>query len=412
MSVKYTFKQSVFQAKTPSVPQETAVNGQETEVSPVSKHAVYKKISQTESVIQPAKNAGTMKKFAMGYFFVESSGSHTRFMPLVRQYHPYLYEIYFPWPWIGNARESHGDAEKKFQHMLPELLECRQKYGLKLDLLANATCYKEDAMTEKQHKDFIAQLSRMKECGLLPDILTTTSPYLANITRRHFPEIETRASVNMRLNSTLAIKYVSENFDSFYICRDIQRDLGTVRHFSDWAKKNGKKMCMLVNSGCLRYCPWQTFHEMLLSHNYMKALNETNHVNGLQPVLCANLIAEKKYEEILRGSWIRPEDLRQYEPYAEVFKLSTREVDFPDLVLKAYTSRDYDGDLNKIIDPGFHDSLNPYIFSNKLFPKEWSEGKIAGSCANNCTHCGKCTEVLNKVMIRDENAKPVYSFKF
>ena len=33
------------------------------------------------------------------------------------------------------------------------------------------------------------------------------------------------------------------------------------------------------------------------------------------------------------------------------------------------------------------------IFDNRAFPKEWSEGKIAGKCASNCTHCGKCTEV-------------------
>ena len=41
------------------------------------------------------------------------------------------------------------------------------------------------------------------------------------------------------------------------------------------------------------------------------------------------------------------------------------------------------------------------MFDNKAFPKEWSEGKIAGKCAIDCTHCGKCTEVLKLVCKRD-----------
>ena len=117
--------------------------------------------------------------------------------------------------------------------------------------------------------------------------------------------------------------------------------------------------------------------------------------------LCAEFVLNKQYEEILRGSWIRPEDLHLYESYFSVIKLSTREADRPDLILKAYTSGSFDGDLLKILDPGFSFLITPEIFDNKAFPAEWSEGKIAGLCAANCTHCGKCTKVLDLVLKRD-----------
>ena len=80
--------------------------------------------------------------------------------------------------------------------------------------------------------------------------------------------------------------------------------------------------------------------------------------------------------------------------------------DRPDLILKAYTSGKFDGDLLLLLDPGFSFLARPQIFDNKSFPKEWSEGKIAGLCANDCTHCGKCTEVLNAIMKRDPSLSP------
>ena len=122
---------------------------------------------------------------------------------------------------------------------------------------------------------------------------------------------------------------------------------------------------------------------------------------SLPPTLCVGIVKDRKYEEILRASWIRPEDLHQYKPYVSVFKLSTREAARPDLILKAYTSGSYDGDLLQILDPGFSVLVRPCVLDNKSFPQEWSEGKIAGLCASDCTHCGKCAEVLKLVFKRD-----------
>ena len=236
----------------------------------------------------------------------------------------------------------------------------------------------------------------------MPEIVTTTSPYIATISKKFDAAIDRRASVNMRMKSTLAMEYVAETFDSFYICRDLQRDLPTVKTFAEWAEKNNKNMCMLANSGCLRDCPWQTFHETLLAHHFSHVQPETIKLK-MPSALCTGTIQNKQYEEILRASWIRPEDLSRYEPYVSVFNLSTREADYPDLILKAYTSGSFDGDLLRLLDPGFSKFISPKIFDNKAFPKEWSEGKIAGRCANNCTHCGKCTDVLNEVMKQDPN---------
>ena len=347
-----------------------------------------------------------VRKFAFGYFFGKRNGRS--FRDLAEQYAPYLKEVYFPWPGLLSARELEAETSRTggnpvpLQKMLVDDLKfCRSK-GMTLDLLVNATCYGDTAFTTVQREDYFKHLKELSSYGVVPEIITTTSPYIAKITKHFSESIDRRASVNMRLNSTLAMEYVANEFDSYYICRDVQRDLPTMELFAEWGQKNDKKLCMLANSGCLRYCPWQTFHETLLSHDFKHILPEVKELK-IQPTLCSGLIADRKFEEILRGSWIRPEDLHRYEPFVSVIKLSTREADRPDLILKAYTSGSFDGDLLQILDPGFSYFVAPQIFDNKSFPKEWSEGKIAGRCANDCTHCGKCTEVLNMILKQDSS---------
>ena len=337
------------------------------------------------------------RRFAFGYFFGKRSGFS--FRDLAEKYAPFLQEVYFPWPGLLSAREIKGDPQPLRKQVIDDMRFCRSK-GMRLDLLINATCYGDKALTAEQRQDYYANLKEMDREGILPEIITTTSPFIAVITKKFNASIDRRASVNMRLNSTLAMEYVSEEFDSFYLCRDLQRDLPTVKMFAEWAKKNGKKICMLANSGCLRYCPWQTFHETLLSHDFVHIFNESTKLK-MPTTLCVGLVQSKQYEEILRGSWIRPEDLHRYDPYVSVFKLSTREADRPDLILKAYTSGEFDGDLIQLLDPNYSFFIRPNLFDNKAFPKEWSEGKIAGKCAIDCTHCGKCTEVLKLIYKRD-----------
>ena len=351
-----------------------------------------------------ANTQGIIRKFAFGYFFEKRNG--LSFRDLAEQYAPFLQEVYFPWPGLLSAREIKGDPASLRKQLVDDMRFCRSK-GMMLDLLVNATCYGDKSFTSAQREEFFADLGSMGQAGIMPDIVTTTSPYIAVVAKKYDPSFDCRASVNMRLNATIALEYVADEFDSFYICRDLQRDLETVKVFAEWGRKNGKKICMLANSGCLRTCPWQTYHETLLSHDFHHISDEIEYLS-MPSSLCAWIASEGRYEEILRGSWIRPEDLHRYDPFISTFKLSTREADRPDLILKAYTSGSFDGNLLHILDPDYSFFIRTRIFDNKAFPKEWSEGKIAGRCADNCTHCGKCTEVMNLIFKRDPNL-PDYS---
>ena len=171
-------------------------------------------------------------KFAIGHFLTEKEDSPASFAELARRYAPRLREVYFPWPGVANGRPHMVDFPHEEERTAADLKYCRE-HGMKLDFLINAFCYGEKACTEEQRLQITGIVRRLDKMGLYPEIVTTTSPYIAKLFKVYFPDIEVRASVNMRLRNTLALEYLAPLFDSFYICRDVQRDLPTFRRMAD-----------------------------------------------------------------------------------------------------------------------------------------------------------------------------------
>jgi len=229
--------------------------------------------------------------------------------------------------------------------------------------------------------------------GLRPDTVTTTSPYLARIIKRFRPGIGIRAPFGMRLDHLIALEYLADCYDSFFAGGDVQRDLSTLRRFRAWCMEHGKQLCLLANSGCLRNCPWRTFHSTLESHGPAAARRDCAAL-GFNPVLCEKMFDESRLAEFLRGSWIRPEDIAGYGRYADTVALATAGSPDPAAIVGAYAAGRFDGDLFQLLVPGFHDRPHPVLLENSAFPDDWAESGVAGKCAVNCVHCGRCETVL------------------
>ncbi len=336
-------------------------------------------------------------KFAIGY---QEPANGEPFSAIVGDYRESIAEVYFPWPGLASGRTAlgrrRGAVDWSSQQILEEeLLEIR-RMGVGLDLLFNANCYGGNAISRRFEAEIASLLDYLEFIELLPEVVTTTSPFVAATVKKHFPGIEVRASVNMRIDSTLAMSYLADTFDSFHIRRDLQRDLAAVAEFHAWCAKNGKKLCMLANSGCLRNCPSQTFHDNLVAHD--AEVGETIAAEDFPPHLCWKLYRDPaNWVNYLRSSWIRPEDLRHYEPYFPVVKLATRLHSHPRVVIGAYTSGVFHGNLADLTEPSFSQLFAPKIIDNDRFPADWFE--IAGSCAVNCAECGRCDEVWKQVLV-------------
>ena len=313
--------------------------------------------------------------------------------------HPSVREVYFPWVGEPSGRPKLGFEEEND----PEELEAALKRdltrlrgaGVRLDLLLNANCYGAEAMSVAMEKRIAAIVGKLDSWGCRPEVCTTASPFVARTLKATSPDIEVRASVNMRLTTLQAFRYLAPLFDSYCIGRDVQRNLETVGRFSRWCHDNGKKLCILANSGCLRNCPWQTYHDNLIAHS--DAAMKAENVKGWNPHLCWTLYRDRKnFAEILKATWVRPEDMHHYEGLVDVVKLATRQHANPDMVISAYERGAFEGNLLDLFEPGFSPAFFPNFIDNAAFPSDWFERTSA--CARECAGCGYCENTLRQVM--------------
>jgi hypothetical protein len=335
-------------------------------------------------------------KLAVGYQQTEDGSS---FSSIVADYLPSIGEVYFAWVGAPSGRpvlsDPKGEHDWSSQDILEEALREFRRLGVKLDLLFNANCYGERAVSCSLENEVVSVIDHLGNMGCLPDIVTTTSLMIARTVRKHFPGMEIRASVNMRLGTIQAMGYVTELFDSFYLQRDLQRNLGYVEKIHKWCSENGKKLCILANSGCLRFCPGQVFHDNLIAHSREAEVMEN--VNDWNPHVCWNQYQKpENFIEILKSTWIRPEDLHRYDGLVDTVKLATRQHSHPRMVIGAYAARRFHGNLLDLLEPGFSPAFFPKFIDNNAFPDDWA--KQTCGCTGDCGGCSYCDRVLKQVL--------------
>jgi len=327
------------------------------------------------------------KILAVGHFlnapFQEACGRH---LGRIR-------EVFFAWPGVLSCRPA-PEWTPELRAQMSDDLKWARANGIELDTLFNCNCYGDKAISPEL-ADFVSRTMREMDAeGLLPETVTTTSPFVATILRKDFPQVKIRWSVNQRVHGSVGFECVDELFDSFYVSREHHRDLVYLQDMSRWAKKHGKTLGMQVNSGCLRQCPFQTFHDNLHGHGRI-AQSKVGESFDFSVFRCKTNYERGNYEDFLRSTWLRPEDMPRYEPYVDFVKIATRRHPYPVKVLDAYATNSYRGNLADLMDPVHH---FPKSFDNERFSRSQMWPSVL-NCreANNCRHCGKCAALMGEV---------------
>jgi collagenase-like PrtC family protease len=336
-------------------------------------------------------------KFAVGYpVACEPAES---FVDLVRDYREHVAEVYLAWVGAPSGRaaagQQHGYVDWSAQQRIEQDLLALRQMGIKLDILFNANCYGRHAVGRYLEGMVSSILEHLEGLGIGADIVTTSSLAVAHVVKKHFPRIEVRASVNMRIGTIEAMRYVSHLFDSYCIQRDVQRSVAYAGELKSWCDAHGKGLSMLANSGCLRCCPGQSFHDNMVAHEI--EIDETANIPGWTPHVCWNLYRNRaNWPALLQSTWVRPEDLGHYDDLFPVVKLATRMHAWPRLVLHAYSQRCHAGNLLDLLEPGFGPMFAPHIIDNTSFPADWFER--TSTCDRRCQRCSYCAGVLQDVL--------------
>ncbi|MBN2451413.1 MAG: hypothetical protein JXR77_13560 [Lentisphaeria bacterium] len=341
-------------------------------------------------------------RFALGYQLPDERGESL--VDIVRDYREHIGEVYFPWVHMPSGRaslsESRGLTDWTAQARLEEDLRRFREMGLQLDLLLNANCYGGRAVSRELENRVGSLLAHLDEAVGGVDIVTTASLAVARTVKRHFPRLDVRASVNMRIGAERAMEYVSGLFDSFCVQRDRQRDLDHMRRLRQWADAHGKHLSMLANSGCLRDCPGQVFHDNMVAHE--TEIDETANIPEWTPHVCWNLYRRREaWPAILQATWVRPEDLHRYQGIVDIAKLATRMHANPRMVVHAYATGRFRGNLLDLFEPGFGPAFAPWVIDSTRIPEDWFE-RTSG-CNGRCTDCTYCREVLEAALVNTES---------
>ena len=192
-------------------------------------------------------------KYSVGFQLYQ--GNEEPFSQIVKSYREHISEVFFAWQDIASGRSPiatrHGYTDWSWLKRTEEELRAIKQMGIKLDLLFNGNCYGEYAISEKLANTVDSVIEHLEsiDCGV--DIVTTASLSIAHTIKKHFPKIEVRASVNMRIGTVKGMEYVSDLFDSFHVQRDYNRNLEHLKMLKSWADDHGKKLVCLQTAGAL-----------------------------------------------------------------------------------------------------------------------------------------------------------------
>ncbi|OGV56525.1 MAG: hypothetical protein A2X49_06505 [Lentisphaerae bacterium GWF2_52_8] len=341
-------------------------------------------------------------KFAVGYQYFNPE--EESFVDIIKDFNEKLEEVYFSWMDQPSARSpaasasglSEWEAKERLEKDLLRLKEMK----IKLDLLFNANCYGEKCLSRELINTVCSTVSYLNDkIGL--DAISTTSLIIAETVKKYFPDIEIRASVNLRIGTIQGLEYVKDLFDSFYLQREYNRDLEKINEIHKWCIKHNKKLCLLANSGCLNFCSAQTFHDNLVAH--LKRINEIKNLEGYNPILCQRYYSNtSNWISILKdSSWIRPEDTKNYENSVHIMKLATRTHENPRQVIQAYASEKFRGNLLDLTEPGHGMRFKGHILDNNSFPDDWFH--MMTNCKNEIDKHKYCESILKKALIKMDN---------
>ncbi len=339
--------------------------------------------------------------FGVGYSMMGEG--QMSFPEIVAKYRESIGEVYFSFPGVAGGRSALGHESGYTNYhalsILTEEIKEISRMGVKLDLLFNALCDGDDALSVAHERDVVSVLEYLADHGCQPSVVTTASPVTAQIVHRFDESIDVRASVNMRISTIKGIQYVEHLFDSFCIFRDINRDLDALSRISEYLRKNGKGISILANSGCLRGCSMQTFHDNAVAHEagIMKQANLSwAGVSGCRTYLRN----PAHWTAFLQNTWIRPEDIYHYDGLVDTVKLATRMHALPAMVIDSYVRGSYSGNLADLFEPGHGPTFAPYVIDNDRFPADWFEKTTA--CDKRCEECGYCDRVRTRVFVNSE----------
>ncbi|MBN2110112.1 MAG: U32 family peptidase [Methanosarcinaceae archaeon] len=272
---------------------------------------------------------------------------------------------------------------------IQEQTEYAHDRGVKMEVVLNSSCMGGQHLTPQGYNKIHWYFDRLNDIGI--DSITVAEPYFVEMLSRDF-DMEIVVSVLSFVDSPQKAEfYEGLGADTIVVDPVVNRDFTKLEAIRDSVSCGLK---LLVNEGCLYQCPFRYAH-----------FNFFSHANGPGPKL--NVLEDYYYykclsirindpQQLIRSPWIRPEDIKEYEHITDTFKIGGR-THFNNWILnnvRAYTNRDYDGNLMDLLDCP-RDLRDLFYIPNKGLEGALEQWK---QCDKVCSKCGYCKRLAERIV--------------
>nr|VFJ91073.1 MAG: hypothetical protein BECKLFY1418A_GA0070994_101422 [Candidatus Kentron sp. LFY]VFK19401.1 MAG: hypothetical protein BECKLFY1418C_GA0070996_105719 [Candidatus Kentron sp. LFY] len=215
-------------------------------------------------------------------------------------------------------------------------------------------------------KDGLRYVFRLLDMGV--DTLTVGNIPLLEQLRKYFPkDIKIQNSVYIRIRTKEDLKLlIRMGISIFLLPPDFNDDFVKIYEFWSITKQNNITFKIMVNEGCIRFCPYRR-SDQLASESYTISSTIEDFINNplemrtlTQP--CRSYMNKNG---IRKSNFIHPGNISRYTSFDPYLKIVGREFDNKKIskCLRAYMSGKYDGDLREIV-ANFKHSVFPVMEYN------------------------------------------------
>ena len=314
------------------------------------------------------------------------------------------------------------DNIRMLANQVEEYIEQAHLAGLKFDYLLNAPSMGNMEWDEKTHRELLIHLNWIASIGA--DSVTVTIPYLVELIKRQFPQLEVRVSTIAHVNSVARAKlFESLGADSITLDINVNRSFGALKAIRNTVSC---ELTVLMNNLCLYQCPYEYYHHDGLGH----ASQNYNPLRGSYVDYCVlrcTLDRLRDVSQVIKCRWVRPEDIHIYEDLGiDMFKISSRAMPTEKILraARAYSSRQHRGNLYDILNvvppkAGFASSALPGEQGNGIGspPRYYIDNQALEGfmdffrkqdCSSGCDHCGYCQRIADKTIQFDRDEVDEY----
>ncbi len=205
-----------------------------------------------------------------------------------------------------------------------------------------------DPMTRRRIREHLDWLS-----SIPVDAITVSLPDLVQLIKRHYPHFKVKASHNCLIRRIPQARMFQElGADMLTLHQTATRDFDTLKLLAREVQIPAQIICTI---DCMPGCPNSVGYHMsgtsTLSSERAELDEHNRHASGYCFAWC-HLKKAQAPEEILKGGFVRPEDLERYEAVGiSDFKIDTRVLTTPVILARAraYAERAYAGDLKRLL---------------------------------------------------------------